>query len=102
MDDGFDSTSDCDLESLFDSSDDEADTADDTDSESPLEEVSNNTDDDDDDLFDDEVRHPPEYYIAKSDNLDAGRLRQKRYGPKTQERLDWVKEHHEQYVAHGD
>ena len=100
-DDDFDSTSDSDLDSLFDSSD-EADTASDTDSESPLEEVGNNTDDDDDDLFDGEVRHPPEYYIAASANLDVGRLRQKRYSPKTQARLDVVKEHHDQYVPHRD
>jgi hypothetical protein len=90
IDDEFDSTSDSDLDSIFDSSDDEADTASDTDLE-----VGNNTDDDDDDLFDGEVRHPPEYYIAASANLDVGRLRQKRYSPKTQGRLDWVKEHHD-------
>ncbi|KAH6667257.1 hypothetical protein B0J14DRAFT_603092, partial [Halenospora varia] len=99
--DESDSTSDSDTDSLFDSSDDEADTASDTDLDNPLEEVNNNTDDDndDDDLFDDEVRHSPEYYIAASANLDVGRLRQKRYRPKTRERLDWVKEHHDQYCT---
>lgn len=99
IDGDFDSTSDSDTDSLFDHSDSEAS---DTDLESLLEEVNNNTDDDDDDLFDGEVRHPPEYYIAKSDNLDVKRLRQKRYSPKTQERLDWVKEHHDRYMPHGD
>jgi hypothetical protein len=102
IDDDLDSTCNTDLDSLFDSSDDEADSASDTDSESPLEEVSNNTEDDDDDLFDDEVRYPPEYYIAASANLDVSRLRQERYSPKTQARLDVVKEHHDRYVPHGD
>jgi hypothetical protein len=99
IDDESDSTSDSDTDSLFDGIDDEADTASDTD----LEEVDSNTDDDDDDdLFDDEVRHPPEYYIAASANLDVGRLRQKRYSPKTQGRLDWVKDHHDQYSPNLD
>ena len=96
IDDESDSTTDSDLDSLFDGSDDEADAASDTDLESLLEEVDSNTDDDDD-LFDDEVRYPPEYYLAASANLDVGRLRQKRYSPKTQDRLDWVKDHHERY-----
>jgi hypothetical protein len=100
IDDESDSTSDSDTDSLFDSSDNEVDTASDTDSDSPLEEV-NNTDDDDD-LFDDEVRHPPEYYLAASANLDVGRLRQKRYSPKMQGHLDWVKGHHDQYEPNVD
>ena len=89
-------------DSLFDSSDDEMDTASNTNSESLLDEVDDNTDDDNDDLFDAEARHPPEYYIAKSNNLGVARLRQKRYSPKTQDALDWVKEHHEKYVPYGD
>jgi hypothetical protein len=88
LDDESDSTSDSDTDSLFDSNNDEADTASDTDSVSPLEDFDNNTEDDDDDLFDGVVRHPPEYYIDKSDNLDVGRLRQERYSPNTQDRLD--------------
>jgi hypothetical protein len=95
IDDESDSTSDSDTDSLFDSSDDEADTASDTDGDQSLEEVDSNADDTND-LFDDEVRHPPKYYIAASANLDVGRLRQKRYSPKTQSRLDWVKDHHDQ------
>ena len=95
IDDDSDSTSNSDADSLFDRSDNEVTS--DTDSESLLE-VDNNTDNDDDDLFDGEVRHPPEYYLAASANLDVGRLRQKRYSPKTQGRLDWVKDHHDQYV----
>ncbi|KAH8746178.1 hypothetical protein F5882DRAFT_387412 [Hyaloscypha sp. PMI_1271] len=52
IDDGSDSTSDSDADSLFDHSDNEA--ASDTGSESLLEEVDNNTDNDDNDLFDGE------------------------------------------------
>lgn len=96
----FESLSNSDPDSLFDS-DDEADTISDTDPESPLKEVGNITDDDDD-LFEGEVRCPREYYIAKSNNLDVGQLRQERYGPLTQNRLDWVKEHHGRYVPHED
>jgi hypothetical protein len=85
MDDKSDSSSDSDTDSLCDSSNDEADTASDTDLESPLEGVNTNTDDDND-VVDDEVRHPPEYYLAVAANLDVG-LRQKRYSPKTQAAL---------------
>ncbi|KAH8585358.1 hypothetical protein B0O99DRAFT_679450, partial [Bisporella sp. PMI_857] len=92
-----DSASDSDTDSLFDSSDNEVDTASDTDSEASLEEIDSDTNNDD--LFDDEVRHPPEYYLAASANLDVGRLRQKRYSPKTQDRLDWVKDHHDRYCT---
>ena len=100
IDDESDSTSDSDTDSLFDSSDNKADTASDTNSDSPLEEVNNA--DDDDNLFDDEVRHPPEYYLATLANLDIGQFRQKRYSPKTQGRLDWVKDHHDQYEPNVD
>jgi hypothetical protein len=61
---------------------------------------SNNGDDDTDDeasLFGDEEQRPPEYYLAESAGLDVSRLRQQRYSPKTQERLDWVKEHWDRY-----
>lgn len=87
IDDEADSTSDSDADSLFDRSDDDADTASEPDSERAREEVDDNTDKDDD-LFDSEVRYPPEYYLAASANLDVGRLRQKRYSLKTQDRLD--------------
>lgn len=100
-DDDLDSTSDSDLDRLFGSSDDEADSTSDTDSESPLNEVSNIINDDDD-LFEDEVRHPPEHYLAAAANLDVGQLRQKRYSPKTQARLDVVKEHHDLYMLYRD
>ena len=51
-------------------------------------------DDDTDDeswLFDDEVKHPPEHYLAEAEELDVQRLRQRRYSPKTQVQLDRVK-----------
>jgi hypothetical protein len=84
IDDELDTLSCSDTHSLFDSSDNK----DDTDLESSVSEVESN---DDDNLFDDEIRRPPEFYLAASANLDVGRLRQKRYSPKTQGRLDWAK-----------
>jgi hypothetical protein len=68
------STSDSDMDSLFDSSDNEAETASDTDLDGPLEEVDSITNDDDN-LFDNKVQHPSEYYLAVAANLDIGRLR---------------------------
>jgi hypothetical protein len=82
FDDDYDSISDSDPNSLFDNSI-EPDTASDNESESVLEELDEKSDDDE--LFDDEVRRPPEYYIAASASLDVGRLRQKRYSIKTQD-----------------
>ena len=96
----FDSTSDSDTDTLYDGSDDERVTEINTGLDGVLEEIDSNTDDND--LFDDEVRHLPEYYLAAESNLDVGRLRQKRYSPKTQMRLDWVKDHHHQYGSNID
>jgi hypothetical protein len=73
LDDEFDSTSDSDIDSLFDSSDDEASTASEPDVEWSLEEVDSDADGDDD-LFEGEVRHLPEHYIATAANLDIRRL----------------------------
>ena len=61
------------MDSLFDNSDNEVNTVSDTDLNNPLEEVNSNTNDDDD-LFDDEVQHPPKYYLIVSANLNVGRL----------------------------
>lgn len=44
-------------------------------------------------LFDDEELPLSEHYLAESASLDTSRFRQRRYSPKTQGRLDWVKEH---------
>jgi hypothetical protein len=71
------STSDDDTDSLFDESDDSSD--------------------DEEWLFDDEERHPPEHYLSEAATLDVTRLRQRRYSPRTQGRLDWVREHCVQY-----
>ena len=81
--DESDSTSNSDTNSLFDSNNNEADSASDTDLDSLLEEVNSNTDDDDD-LFDNEVRHPPEYYLA-------ARLATVRSGPRPESFLETVK-----------
>jgi hypothetical protein len=77
-------------------SDDESDSSTDVDSDI----FSDRSDEDTDDeasLFDEEEQHPPEYYLAESASLDASRLRQRRYSPKIQGRLDWVKEHWDRY-----
>lgn len=39
-------------------------------------------------LEDEEEQLSPEYYLQEAESLDVSRLRQKRYSPKTQERLD--------------
>jgi len=49
-------------------------------------------------LFDDEIRHPPEYYLITSASLDVGTFRQRRYSSKTQGRIEWVKEHYNRYI----
>jgi hypothetical protein len=61
------------MDSLFDNSNNKADTASDTDLDSPLEEVNSNTNDNDN-LFDDEVQHLPKYYLTALANLNVGRL----------------------------
>ena len=61
--------------------------ASDTDIDQSLKEVDDNANDDND-LFDGKIQQPPEYYLAAAANLDVGRLRQKRYSPKTQSCLD--------------
>jgi hypothetical protein len=67
---GLPSTDD-ETDSLFDSSDDdETDITSDADTDSPSE-----TDDDTDDdasLFDDEVQHPPEYYLTEAVDPNKG------------------------------
>ena len=89
IDDKTDGTTDDETDSLFDESDDDADTDD-------TEILSNESDSDTDEeawLSDDEGPRPPEYYLAEAAGLNVKRLRQRRYSPKTQERLDWVKDH---------
>ncbi|KAN0079505.1 hypothetical protein V8E54_004719 [Elaphomyces granulatus] len=48
--------------------------------------VGSDSDSDSDDeecLFEDEMQHPPEYYLAEAENLDVSQLRQQKYSPKT-------------------
>jgi hypothetical protein len=63
INDKADSTSDDDTESLFDES--------------------NDSTDDEEWLFDDEERHPLEYYLSETATLDVTRLRQRRYSLRT-------------------
>lgn len=73
-DDETNSTADTNTDSLFDSSDnDETDITSGTNTDSPSEindDLDNNIL-----LFDDEVRHPPEYYLTKAANLNVQWLR---------------------------
>jgi hypothetical protein len=89
-DDESDSTTDNESDSLFDESDDDIS---DTDNSEILSNESDSNTDDKVYLSDDEGPQPPEYYLAEAASLDVKRLRQRRYSPKTQERLDWVKDH---------
>ena len=95
MNDETDSTTDADTDSQFDRSDDDDDDETDITSGADTDSPSEIDDDSDDDasLFDDEVRHPPEHYLTEAANLNVQQLRQQRYDPKTQDRLDWVKDH---------
>ena len=84
-DDESNSTTDNETDSLFDESDDNTDDIDDT------EVLSNKSDSNTDSeacLSDDKGPRPLEYYLAEAVSLDVKRLRQRRYSPKTQERLD--------------
>jgi len=83
-------TADDETDSLFDESNSDTDDTEDTE---VLPDESDGDTDDEAWLFDDECRRPPEYYLAEAASLDVKRLRQRRYSPKTQDRLDWVKDH---------
>ncbi|KAL1980087.1 hypothetical protein VTN96DRAFT_4676 [Rasamsonia emersonii] len=56
---------------------------------------------DDDAFYDDEEQHPPEYYLllatlshlAEADRLDVSQLRQQRYSPKTQKKLEETRDY---------
>lgn len=90
MNEESDGTTDDESDSLFDESDDNTDDTKDTE---VLLDKSDSDTDDEAWLFDDVCRRPPEHYLAEAASLDVKRLRQRRYSPKTQERLDWVKDH---------
>jgi hypothetical protein len=93
-DDETDSTADPETDSLFDSCDDKTSA---TINSNKTIVVDESDSDSDASLFEDEVRHPPEYYLTAAAKVDVRRLRSRRYSPKTQDRLDWVKEHHDWY-----
>ncbi len=86
-DDRIDGTTDDELESLFDESDD------DTDGTDILTNECDGDTDSDACLSDDEDQRPREYYLTEASNLDVKRLRQRRYSPKTQGQLDGMKAH---------
>src|ERR1700730_17317771 len=90
MNEESDGTTDDETDSLFDESDDNTDNTEDTE---VLPDESDGDTDDEAWLFDDECRRPQEYCLAEAASLDVKRLRQRRYSPRTQDRLDWVKDH---------
>jgi hypothetical protein len=57
-------------------------------SESEPDDESDNESEDELALEDEEEQLSPEYYLQEAESLDVSQLRQKRYSPKTQERLD--------------
>ncbi|CAG8975500.1 hypothetical protein HYALB_00004819 [Hymenoscyphus albidus] len=97
-DDETRSVADTEADSLFDSCDDEPDVTKFSNPTSVADEPDSDTEDDAS-LFEDEVRHPPEYYLAAAAKLDVRRLRSRRYSPRTQDRLDWVREQHDCYCT---
>lgn len=60
----------------------------DTSGESELESESDDESEDELTLEDEEEQLSPEHYLREAESLDVSKLRQKRYSPKTQERLD--------------
>jgi hypothetical protein len=63
-----------------------------TEVESDEEESDDESDSDDDDLHD-EGQLPAEAYLAIAENLNVSQLRQKRYSPDTQGKLDETREY---------
>lgn len=81
-----------------------SDNASDNESASDLESDEEGSDDesdsDDDDLHD-EGQLPAEAYLAIAENLNVSQLRQKRYSPDTQDKLDETREYWDRYVVLG-
>jgi hypothetical protein len=63
------------------------DSATDLDPDSDSEDLDDESDSEDDEAVD-EGQLSPEEYLAKAEQLDVSQLRQKRYSPTTQEKLD--------------
>ncbi|EDN05279.1 conserved hypothetical protein [Histoplasma mississippiense (nom. inval.)] len=53
-----------------------------------------------DDEDDDDGQLPAEHYLALAESLDIAQLRQKRYSPNTQEKLDETRDYWERYCRH--
>lgn len=67
-----------------------------SDGESGLEDGSDSSvDDTDNDSLcgDDEEQHSTEYYLTEAECLDVSQLRQRRYSPKTQEKLNETRDY---------
>ena len=85
MNEESDGTMDDECDSLFNESDDNIDDIED------IKVLLNESDSDTDDeawLFDDVCRRPLKHYLAEAASLNVKRLRQRRYSPKPQERLN--------------
>ena len=59
-----------------------------SDSETDSHSSNEDSDSDSDLLLDNGGQHPPGHYLAEGDRLNVSQLRQHRYSPKTQKRLD--------------
>jgi hypothetical protein len=75
---------------LDDGSDESSDSVPDQDSDDDLDDHS-----DDDSILDDEEGQelPAAYYLKEAECLDVSQLRQKRYSPRTQDKLDETREY---------
>lgn len=80
-----------DLSPVFSDEDDASDTSSASESEH---DSGDNLSEDDSILDDEEWRElPAEHYLQEAECLDVSRLRQKRYSPRTQEKLDETREY---------
>ena len=64
-----------------------------TDSSTSSDSDSSSESEDDLALEDEEKQLPPEHYLQEAECLDVSLLRQKRYSPRTQEKLDETREY---------
>ncbi|OQD78924.1 hypothetical protein PENANT_c071G10263 [Penicillium antarcticum] len=73
------------------------------DSDSSSESESENESESEDDLAleDEEKQLPPEHYLQEAECLDVSLLRQKRYSPRTQEKLDETREYWDKFCKGG-
>ncbi|KAJ5111736.1 hypothetical protein NUU61_001366 [Penicillium alfredii] len=58
---------------------------------------------DDDSILGDEEEQPtPEYYLQEAENLDVSQLRQQRYSPRTQNKLDETRDYWDRFCQGGN